>query len=312
MTKTGQPKPFPPHQPSFQFYPGDWRKDLAVQSLDYESRGIWWELICFMHESPERGKMIVNDSALTDDEIATCLGIEPSKCKQTLAKLTSKGVASRCQKTGALMCRRMVREQELSIKRAAAGRSGGLARSKQNTEANASSRARAIARSSSTSVITPTAADDISLRSISSGASPDVENSKGGDADEENGSSLDGSSGTDLAWNAALAPHVRELHPDRSMQRRWMAYLGRLVKGGRRSVDECEVMLKGLRMMREADALPGCKAETPVGVGWIQQEATGEAWWSRAVSFYHRNGKPEPSRKKSGPMRIDVRLEQEA
>ena len=31
--------------PSMQFYPGDWRKDPGVQALDFESRGIWFEIL---------------------------------------------------------------------------------------------------------------------------------------------------------------------------------------------------------------------------------------------------------------------------
>jgi hypothetical protein len=46
--------------PAFQFYPADWRKDPGVQSLPYFERGIWFEILCLMHESEQRGKLILN------------------------------------------------------------------------------------------------------------------------------------------------------------------------------------------------------------------------------------------------------------
>jgi hypothetical protein len=136
-------------RPAIQFYPGDWRKDPGVQSLDYYARGVWFELLMIMHESEQRGRLILNGHAMTDADVAKFLGLSASKTKQTLAKLLSKGVASREQKTGALICRRMLRENEISAKRAAAGASGGQAKRKQKTEAKQPSSS---SSSSSTSV----------------------------------------------------------------------------------------------------------------------------------------------------------------
>ena len=41
--------------PALQFYPGDWRKDLGVQSLSFHDRGVWFEMLMLMHDSENRG-----------------------------------------------------------------------------------------------------------------------------------------------------------------------------------------------------------------------------------------------------------------
>jgi hypothetical protein len=113
--------------PYITWYPGDWLKDPCVQSLDYECQGIWFKLLCHMHESDERGVL-----KMSTEQIAQLLGLSPSKTASKLSKLKQAGVASEQQNTGYLMNRRMVREtahdQEIRQKRAEAGRQGGLAK----------------------------------------------------------------------------------------------------------------------------------------------------------------------------------------
>lgn len=111
--------------PSLQFYPGDWRKDPGVQSLDYESRGIWFEILMIMFESSERGKLILNGLPMPEDALARLLGIDVAKVQQTLSKLLAYGVASICQNTGALVNRRMLKDEEFRRYRAGAGALGG-------------------------------------------------------------------------------------------------------------------------------------------------------------------------------------------
>jgi len=115
----------PRHLPAFQFYPGDWRKDPAIQSLDYSDRGIWWELICFMHEAEERGQLKVNGRWLSDDQIAKLLGIPKQDWKQTRSKLEAAGVPGVDEETGGIYNRRMVRDEALRLQKVEAGRKGG-------------------------------------------------------------------------------------------------------------------------------------------------------------------------------------------
>jgi hypothetical protein len=118
--------------PSWQFYPGDWRKDPGVQALDYESRGIWFEILLLMFESTDRGKLLLNGLPMPDEALANILGLEVAKVQQTVSKLLSYGVASICQKTGALMNRRMSRDEYLRHVRAEAGSLGGKQKASKN------------------------------------------------------------------------------------------------------------------------------------------------------------------------------------
>jgi hypothetical protein len=111
--------------PAFQFYPGDWRKDVGVQSLDYFDRGVWHEMLCLMHESERRGVLVLNGKAMPDEGLARLLGLDKQKLTTTLTTLLTSGVASREPETGAVFCRRMVRDERLREVRAEAGKMGG-------------------------------------------------------------------------------------------------------------------------------------------------------------------------------------------
>lgn len=111
--------------PAFQFYPGDWRKDMGVQSLSYHDRGIWFEMICLMHESERRGVLVLNGQAMTEEALARMLGLDKQSLSSTITTLLTSGVASREQDSGAIYCRRMVRDENIRKVRSAAGKKGG-------------------------------------------------------------------------------------------------------------------------------------------------------------------------------------------
>lgn len=113
-------------QPSFQFYPGDWKRDAGVQSLSFEERGVWFEMMLLMFESAERGKLVFGSGTpMPEDAVARSLGLDRQRYVQILRKLLDYGVASKDEKTGIIFCRRMVRDAELSRKRAECGKLGG-------------------------------------------------------------------------------------------------------------------------------------------------------------------------------------------
>lgn len=113
-------------QPSFQFYPGDWKRDAGVQSLSFEERGVWFEMMLLMFESAERGKLVFGSGTpMPEDAVARSLGLDRQRYVQILRKLLDYGVASKDEKTGIIFCRRMVRDAELSKKRAECGKLGG-------------------------------------------------------------------------------------------------------------------------------------------------------------------------------------------
>lgn len=42
-------------RPSFQFYPGDWRKNANLRRCSPAARGIWMDVLCVLHDSDEYG-----------------------------------------------------------------------------------------------------------------------------------------------------------------------------------------------------------------------------------------------------------------
>lgn len=110
--------------PSMQFYPADWRKDPNVQALGYFERGVWFEILCLMFESEQRGKLILNGKPMPDEALARLLGLDKQRLTSILTVLLDYGVASRDEQ-GALMNRRMVKDEDIRQVRAACGALGG-------------------------------------------------------------------------------------------------------------------------------------------------------------------------------------------
>jgi hypothetical protein len=111
--------------PAFQFYPADWRKDPGVQSLSFHDRGVWFEIVCLMHESEQRGKLMLGGQAMPESALARLLGLDKQNLTNTLTTLFEYGVVSRCEHTGALINRRMIRDEKIRKIRAESGKMGG-------------------------------------------------------------------------------------------------------------------------------------------------------------------------------------------
>jgi hypothetical protein len=111
-------------RPAFMFYPSDWRSDAALQACKIESRGIWHELLCVMHECVPYGHLIVNGVAPTDSQAARMIGVELNKYKSCISELRAAGVPS-WNDAGIMYSRRMVRDERIRTLRADAGSKGG-------------------------------------------------------------------------------------------------------------------------------------------------------------------------------------------
>ena len=111
--------------PAIQFYPGDWHKGQGDQALDLLQRVAWVELLLMMHDSDERGVLLVNGAPRPDAVIARRLGLDNQSANQILTTLLGFGVASRRDTDGALFCRRMVKDENLRQIRSEAGKKGG-------------------------------------------------------------------------------------------------------------------------------------------------------------------------------------------
>jgi hypothetical protein len=78
-----------------------------------------------MHESDERGVLLLAGKPMPEEALAQILNLDNQTLNQTLTTLLTYGVASRRQEDGAIICRRMVRDEKLCKVRREAGKKGG-------------------------------------------------------------------------------------------------------------------------------------------------------------------------------------------
>lgn len=123
--------------PALMFYVRDWISDDDLQACSLAARGMWIDMICLMHLSGIRGKLVFsNGKPWTDKQIVdrvTCPDTEEARYA-ALAELRERGVA-RTDADGATYNSRMVRDEHIRQVRSEAGSHGG----KQNvskTQAN--------------------------------------------------------------------------------------------------------------------------------------------------------------------------------
>ena len=95
--------------PSFQFYPGDWSKDPNLRRCSFAAKGVLMDLLCIMFDCEQRGKLITNGVAWSDDDIVEAVG---RGSRPLLQELINKGVLHREKNTGVVYSRRMVRDEE--------------------------------------------------------------------------------------------------------------------------------------------------------------------------------------------------------
>jgi hypothetical protein len=110
-------------RPSFQFYPSDWRKDMALQSCCVAARGLWIDVMCIAHECEPYGHLTVNGKPMTAAQVGRHTGLTERECAKLLDELEQAGVLSRTEQ-GAIYSRRMVRDEDLRQRRAEGGKAG--------------------------------------------------------------------------------------------------------------------------------------------------------------------------------------------
>lgn len=111
--------------PAMPFYVGDWLKCPEVKVLPPDIRGLWFDMICYMWESVERGVMVKpNHNSYSKDEIIRMIGYDCNNSGNWLDVLIDNGVCA-IREDGAIYSRRMVRDENIRQKRSTAGRIGG-------------------------------------------------------------------------------------------------------------------------------------------------------------------------------------------
>ena len=70
--------------PAWNFYIGDWMKSPEIRALTLPTRMIWFEMLCFMWESTERGYLTINGKNL--DNQTNGKNSDPQRYVVTLEK----------------------------------------------------------------------------------------------------------------------------------------------------------------------------------------------------------------------------------
>lgn len=107
-------------RPAFQFYPGDWMRSTDLRSCSIGARGLWIDMICLMHEGNPYGFLRVGDKDILPDTLARIVGGVHTQIEEWLIELEQAGVLSRDQ-GGTIYSRRMVRDEDVRVRRSAGG-----------------------------------------------------------------------------------------------------------------------------------------------------------------------------------------------
>jgi hypothetical protein len=110
--------------PWMKFYPTDWRADPRLRMCSLEARGLWIELMGFMHEAEPYGHLLIGGKSPSISEIANMVGAHHNTVRKAIMELSSKGVCSQ-DTDGVMYSRRMVRDFEKAKKDKANGSKGG-------------------------------------------------------------------------------------------------------------------------------------------------------------------------------------------
>lgn len=111
-------------RPSFQFYPSDWLRDTALRSCSTGARGLWIDMICYMHEGNPYGHMKVGEKVILANNLARMVGETLDVVEGWLAELKEAGVYD-LTPDGVIFSRRMIRDENLRKIRASGGKLGG-------------------------------------------------------------------------------------------------------------------------------------------------------------------------------------------
>lgn len=97
-------------RPSFQFYPGDWLRDAALRMCSSAARGLWIDMISFMHQAQPYGHLTFNGRPVDAGQLAKMVGEAPKDVARWMNELSAAGVYS-TDENGAIYSRKMVRDE---------------------------------------------------------------------------------------------------------------------------------------------------------------------------------------------------------
>lgn len=95
-------------RPWLKFYPSDWRSDPRLRMCSLAARGLWIDLMSYMHEGEPYGHLTINGAKPKLDQIASLVGRPLREVEKAFAEIVSLGVCS--SEGGSILSRRMVRD----------------------------------------------------------------------------------------------------------------------------------------------------------------------------------------------------------
>lgn len=114
-----------PKLPFLKFFVKDWLGDTALRSVSVSARGLWIDMLCFMHTSARRGYLQQpSGEPMNAGHITRMTGVDTVLVSQLLRELENSGAMGRTD-TGVFYSRRLVRDEQKRRKCTLAGRLGG-------------------------------------------------------------------------------------------------------------------------------------------------------------------------------------------
>lgn len=111
-------------KPWMKFYPADWRGEPRLRMCSFAARGLWIDLMSYMHEGTPYGHLTIEGHAPDLNEIASLTARPVSETRKALAELDARKVFSRSQE-GTIYSRRMVRDADKAMRDKENGKAGG-------------------------------------------------------------------------------------------------------------------------------------------------------------------------------------------
>jgi hypothetical protein len=110
--------------PWMKFYPTDWRADPRLRVCSLAARGLWIDMITYMHEGKPYGHLTINESMPSVEDIAALVGRPLAEVKKALIELEEKQVFARTE-GGTIFSRRMIRDKAKAERAVVNGKHGG-------------------------------------------------------------------------------------------------------------------------------------------------------------------------------------------
>lgn len=110
-------------RPWFQFYPGDWLNDPKLRMADWEMKGLWIDLMSYMHNDYHYGYLCIGDQYLDPTAIQRLLNANPKRFHRVFNSLITANVIAKDDL--GFYSKRMVEDERIRRIRAVSGGRGG-------------------------------------------------------------------------------------------------------------------------------------------------------------------------------------------